>query len=32
LGSSLEELRQENARLRRRITEMTTKLAELGYT
>lgn len=31
LGSSVEELRAENARLRRRIAEMATKLAELGY-
>jgi hypothetical protein len=31
LGSSVEELRAENARLRRRIAEMSTKLAELGY-
>ncbi len=31
LGSSVEELRAENARLRRRIAEMTMKLAELGY-
>ena len=31
LGSSLEELREENARLRRHIIEMKTKLAELGY-
>ena len=31
LGSSVEELRAENARLRRRIAEMSAKLAELGY-
>ncbi len=31
LGSSVEELKEENARLRRRIAEMATKLAELGY-